>query len=150
MDSEQMRWLGHVCGMTPFCKNAYAKTFARGAIDVCNFQRLALLDGGHTSADRRSLPDAWITLYHKHGDEATVEDIARDRIATTCWSVVLRKQSLLIARSPTSTKTPYLTLDYNHERRLELQRQRRRAAKAQTRPRRGMVGHQLDGWMDVM
>lgn len=76
-----MRWLGHVCRTTPFCKSTYAKTFARGAIVVGNFQRLASSDGGRISADRRSLPDAWITLCHQHGfDEATVEDVARDRV----------------------------------------------------------------------
>eukprot|EP00435_Cladocopium_sp_Y103_P023322 s794_g5.t1 len=81
MEREQMRWLGHVCRMPPSCNNTYAKTFARGTIEVGDFQRIASSDGGRISADRRSLPDVWITLCRKHGlNEETVEDTARDRV----------------------------------------------------------------------
>lgn len=87
MEREQMRWLGHVCRMPPSCNNTYAKTFARGTIDVGDFQRLASSNGGRISADRRSLLDVWITLCRKHGlNEETVEDTARDRIA---WNHIL-------------------------------------------------------------
>ena len=147
MEREQMRWLGHISRMTPDTSTTHARTFARGAIDVGNFVRQASSDGGRISADRKSLPEVWVSLCHKHGfSEADVEQLASDRSA---WNALLDQrvaqaifedrqlshsyQNTLPdpglqpwvrpaggrARSPTA-----------HEVRLQKQRDRRAAAKA--------------------
>ena len=67
MAQEQMRWLGHIVRMPPNEPTTYAKTFARGTIDVGDFQKLASSAGGRISADRKSLPDTWVHLCHQHG-----------------------------------------------------------------------------------
>lgn len=38
-----------------------------GTIDVGPFQRTVSSAGGRVSADRKSLPDLWVGLCHKHG-----------------------------------------------------------------------------------
>ena len=87
MEREQMRWLGHISRMTPDTPTTHARTFARGTIDVGNFARQASSDGGRINADRKSLPEVWISLCHKHGfGEADVEQLASDRNA---WNALL-------------------------------------------------------------
>ena len=90
MEREQMRWLGHVSRMTPGTSTTYAKTFARGTIEVGDFQRVASRAGGRILADRRSLPDVWIGLCHKHGiSEETVERAAANR---SSWTAMLDRR----------------------------------------------------------
>ena len=156
MDREQMRWLGHVCRMHPGLSTTYAKTFARGTIDVGAFQRQASAHGGRISADRKSLPDMWVQLCHKHGlDENHLDETARDR---DNWKAILDRrfaQALFEDRQashrhmdtlPNPGLEPWSRPGDRRgmsptarERKSELQRQRRQAAKAQPKAKGAAV-----------
>ena len=148
MAQEQMRWLGHIVRMPPNEPTTYAKTFARGTIDIGDFQKLASSAGGRISADRKSLPDTWVHLCHQHGFcEEEVEAKANDR---TAWNSLIHRrfqQSLYDdsqqshlhqATLPDPGLRPWTRPDGRrppspdaHERRLDQQRARRAKAKGQ-------------------
>ena len=90
MEREQMRWLGHISRMQAGSSRTYAKTFARGSIDVGDFQRVASSAGGRIQADRRSLPELWVILCHKHG--FCEDDLERLASNPSEWRELLDKR----------------------------------------------------------
>ena len=145
LERDQMRWLGHVARMRVNDPRAHARKFARGTIDVGRFQKTHSRSGGRITADRKSLPDRWVELCHRHGfQEDEVHQKASDRQAWECLIQKALDQAMFQDRQESHHHkntlvdpglAPWVRQEGRrppspeaHERRLQLQRERRAAA----------------------